>query len=238
MSEYKTTARIIGVLFIVASVTAVVGGSLVALPLEQSGYLSNVADQSTQIITGVLLLVVQAIAVVGIAVMFFPILKRRNEGVALGFVGARTLEGVLVILGAVTALMVLTLSQGYGQTAAVGVEALGDTLVAAYEWTYLLGPMLFFSVSALILYVVLYQARLVPNWLSIWGLIGGVLLLVRAVLEMYGIEFSAPMQGAFAAPIGINEMVLAIWLIVKGFNPAPRFASSTSTRTAHDVPAK
>jgi len=225
MVEYKTNARVIGILFILASVTAVVGGSLVGLPLEQSDYLTEIAAQDTQIITGVLLLVVQTIAVIGIAVMFFPVLKHRNEGVALGFVGARTLEGVLVILGAVSALMVLSLSRDYGQSGAVGVEALGDTLVAAYQWTYWLGPMLFFSLSALILYALLYRAQLVPAWLSIWGLIGGALLLTRTVLEMYGIEFSAPVQGAFAAPIGINEMVLAVWLIVKGFNANPQFVS-------------
>ena len=86
--------------------------------------------------------------------------------------------------------------------------------------------MVFFSVSALILYTLLYRAKLVPAWLSIWGLIGGALLLVRAVLEMYGVEFSAVMQGALATPIGINEMVLAVWHIVKGFNAAPSFVSS------------
>ncbi len=225
MNEYKGTARTIGVLFIIASVTAIVGGSLVALPLEESNYLVEVADKDAQVITGVLLLMVQAIAVIGIAVMFFPVLKRRNEGMALGFIGARTIEGVLVVAGAVCALAILTLSRDYGQTGAVGVEALGDTLVAAYDWIYLLGPMFFFSVSALILYTLLYRARLVPAWLSIWGFVGGGLLLMRTVLELYGVGFSAAMQGLFAAPIGLNEMVLAIWLIVKGFNAAPCFTS-------------
>lgn len=226
MQEYKGSAKIIGVLFIIASVTAIVGGSLVALPLEEPNYLKDVAGKDAQIITGVLLLVVQAIAVIGIAVVFFPILRRRNEGLALGFVGARTVEGILVLVGALSALMVVSLSKGYGESLVPGIEALGDTLVAAYEWAYWLGPMLFFSVSALILYALLYRAKLVPAWLSIWGLIGGALLLVRTVLEMYGVEFSAVMQGALAAPIGINEMVLAFWLIVKGFSAAPSFVSS------------
>jgi hypothetical protein len=223
MDAYKGTARTIGILFIVASVTAVVGGSLVALPLEESNYLVGLADKDVQVITGVLLLMVQAIAVIGIAVMFFPVLKRRNEGMALGFVAARTVEGLLVVAGAVCALAVLSLSRDYGQTGDVGVEALGDTLVAAYQWIYLLGPMLFFSVSALILYAVLYRANLVPTWLSIWGLIGGALLLVRTVLEMYGVEVPGAIQGLLTAPIGLNEMVLAVWLIVKGFNAAPHF---------------
>jgi hypothetical protein len=229
MSEYKMTARIIGVLFIVASVTAIVGGSLVALPFEESNYLTSVADKDAQIVTGVLLLVVQTVAVIGVAVFFFPILRLRDEAMALGYFAARTVEGVLVVVTALSALSILSLSRGYGQIGSPGTEALGGTLVALYDWAYWLGPMVFFCISALILYTVLYQARLVPTWLSIWGLIGGALLLVRTVLEMYGVEFSAAMQGVFAAPIGINEMVLAIWLIAKGFNATPRFGPNTTT---------
>ncbi len=120
MEEYKGTARTIGILFIVATVAAIVGGSLVALPLEESNYLVEVADKDAQVITGALLLMVQTMAVIGIAVMFFPVLKRRNEGLALGFVGARTIEGVLTLAGAVAALSVLTLSRDYGQTGAAG----------------------------------------------------------------------------------------------------------------------
>jgi hypothetical protein len=119
------------------------------------------------VITDVLLLMIQAIAVIGIAVMFFPVLKRRSEGMALGFVGARIIEGVLVVAGALSALAVLSLSRSYGPEESVGVAALGDTLVATDEWLYWLGPVLLFSVSALILYGVLYRADLVPSWLSI-----------------------------------------------------------------------
>jgi hypothetical protein len=94
--------------------------------------------------------------------------------------------------------------------------------------------MLFFSISALILYPMLLHARLVPAWLSLWGLIGGLLLLGRTVAEMYGAEFSGLVQGLLAAPIGINEMVLAVWLIVKGFAiaaaPAPAASVAGSAR--------
>ena len=76
-----------------------------------------------------------------------------------------------------------------------------------------------FSLSALILYLLLYQSKLVPTWLSVWSLVGGALLLVRALLEMFGQELSGVVQGVLAAPIGLNEMVLAVWLIVRGFNP-------------------
>jgi hypothetical protein len=215
--SYKTTARVVGILFIIATAAAIVGETLL-LPSIESTFLTEAAAAETRVITGVLLEVVLAISVVGIAVMIFPVLKKQNDGMALGYVGARTLEGVLVLGGAITALLLLTLSRDYGDTGAAGVEPLGDVLLAAREWTYWLGPMLMFSVSALILYTMLFRAQLVPSWLSIWGFIGGALLLLRAVLEMYGAEFSTPVQALIAAPIGINEMVLALWLIVKGLN--------------------
>jgi hypothetical protein len=103
-----------------------------------------------------------------------------------------------------------------GRREAQILTPLGDTLVAAREWTYWIGPMLFFSVSALILNSMLYRSRLVPAWLSVWGFVGGALLLVVTVLEMFGNEFSGANHGIYAAPIGINEMVLAVWLNRQG----------------------
>ena len=87
----------------------------------------------------------------------------------------------------------------------------------ARDWSYWIGPMGFFSVSALVLNSPLYQSRLLPRWLAVWGLIGGALLLVSAVLEMYGVDLGKA-QAFFFGPIGRNEMVLAAWLIAKGFN--------------------
>jgi hypothetical protein len=217
MISYKATARIVGLLFIVATASAIIGESLL-LPSIRSTFLSEAASAETRVITGALLEAVLALSVVGIAVMIFPVLRKQNEGMALGYVGTRTLEGVLVLGGAVSALLLLTLSAAYEDTGTAGVDPLGEILLAARDWTYWLGPMLMFSVSALILYTLLFQAHLVPSWLSVWGFLGGVLLLVRAVLEMYGVEFSSVAQGLFAAPIGINEMVLALWLIFRGFS--------------------
>ena len=95
--------------------------------------------------------------------------------------------------------------------------------------------MAFFSVSALILYTVLYQSALVPRWLSGWGFAGGVLLLISAVLAMFGADLGAA-QAVFSAPIGLNEMVLAIWLIAKGFNPAmPETMREEAERDSFDA---
>lgn len=113
--------------------------------------------------------------------------------------------------------MELTLGQDDGQ--AVNVEPPVDLLLAWRQWAYIVGTMFMFSLSALILYLLLYQSKLVPTWLSVWGLVGGALLLLRAFLEMFGQALPGVVQGVLAAPIGLNEMALAVWLIVKGFNP-------------------
>jgi hypothetical protein len=124
MYTYLTTARIVGALFIVASAAAIVGG-LLLLPAVEADYLVEAAAAHGQVVTGALLEVVQTIAVIGIAVMLFPIFKRLNGGLALSYVGARTLEGVFVLVGSLSALLVLTLSQEYGQTGGADIDAVG-----------------------------------------------------------------------------------------------------------------
>ena len=118
-----------------------------------------------------------------------------------------------------SSLLLLTLGQEYVEAQdASGFQPLGDLVHAVREWTDALGPALVFSLSALILYSLLYQSRLVPAWLSVWGLVGAVLLLVAGVLALFGETSTSATSIALTAPIGINEMVLAVWLIVKGFN--------------------
>lgn len=217
MSSYRRIARIVGLLFIVASATAIAGGSLL-LPLAEPDFLVATAAAEGQVVSGVLLEMILVMSVVAIAVMMYPILKREHEGLALGYIGARTLEGVLLLAAALSGLLVLSLGQDSGATGSAGVDALGGSLLAARDWTYLIGSLVMFGVSALILNGLLYRLRLVPSWLIIWGLLGGGLILARGLVEMYGVELAGLMQGVLAAPIAIQEMVFAIWLIAKGFD--------------------
>lgn len=217
MFSDRTIGRIVGVLFIVASATAIIGGSLL-LPLGEPDYLVEVAANQNQVVSGVLVELILVLSVIAIAVMIYPVLKRKNEGLALSYVGARTVEGVLLLAAAVTGLLVLSLGREYGTGTTAGVGPLGDSLLATRDWTYLIGSLVVFGVTAVILNSVLWRAALVPPWLSLWGLVGGGLILVRGVIEMYGVGFSGLVQGVFAAPIALQEMVLAVWLIVRGFD--------------------
>lgn len=215
MFSDTTIARIVGVLFIVATATAIIGGLMIQ-PATEPGYLTGAAAVEGRIVSGVVLEMVLVASVIGIPVMLYPVLRRRNEGLAMSYIGARTLEGVLLLAASVSALLILSASRSYeaGETT---VEAVGETLLAARDWTYLIGSMVFLGVSALILNTVLYRARLVPSWLSLWGLAGGALILIRGLVETYGVEFTGLTQGVLAAPIALQEMVFALWLIVRGF---------------------
>lgn len=214
MNTYRSTAVAVGLLFIVASATAIVGGSLI-LPIEEAGGLAAVAGSEGQVALGVLLELVLVFSVVAIAVLLFPVLRAHGEGLAMGYVGARVLEGVLLLAAAMSARVLLGLTS---DAASVEREVQAGLAVAARHWTYLTGSLLMFGVSATILYTLLWRARLVPAWLSLWGLAGGVLILGRGVLEVGGVEVSGVAQGLLAAPVGLNEMVLAVWLIARGFD--------------------
>lgn len=213
MHTYRTNARIIGGLFILATVLAIVGGSLL-LPLDEPGYLVEAANGESQIVLGALLEILMAVSVVGIAVMFYPVLKRQDEGLGLGYIGARILEAVLLVTAAIASLVILTLGLDFGAEAL----ALGDLMQVVRDWTYMLGSLAFLGVGGLVLYTLLYRSRLVPRWLSMWGLLAAVLILARGLFEAFGMDLSGVVQGVMAAPIAIQEMVLAIWLIVKGFD--------------------
>jgi hypothetical protein len=232
VSGNRATARAVGVLFILASVTAVVGGSLL-LPLKEADYLTSAAGMRTQIVSGALIEMVLVLSVVGIAVLLFPVLRREHEGLALGYVAARTLEAVLLLAASMSALVVLSLSEAEARP---GSEAAGSLALSIRDWTYMTGSLSMFGVSAVILYSLLYRANLVPVWLSLWGLAGGVLIVANGLAETYDVGLSSAVRGLLVAPIGLNEMVLAVWLIVKGF-PSGEVATARDERRLADVPA-
>ncbi len=226
MNSNRKTAIIVGVLFITATVAYSIGMILLDPILGSSDYLSKASENANQVIIGGLLVLIDAIAVAGIGIMIFPILKKYNETSALGYAGARIVEGVLFIVNVITTLTLITLSREFvqaGAPIASYYQTLGNVLLAAGNWAYLLGLGLAFSLSALILNFVLYQSKLIPRWLSGWGLVGAVLVFVNYLLESFGVN---PVEILFY-PIALQEMVFAVWLIVKGFNSSAIASEST-----------
>lgn len=217
MKTYRKTAIVVGVLFILATALSLISSSMLGSIIGAPNYLTNVAANGNQIIIGALLELAAAVSVMLIPAVMFPVLKQHSEGMALGYFGFRILEAVTLFVGAMSALLLLTLSQQYVNVGAPAVSSFqisGALLLAARNWAFPLNPLIF-GPGALILYSVLYQANLIPRWLSVWGLIGAAMVFVFGLLGMFG-----NILIFMAIPIAVQEMVMAVWLIVKGFNPS------------------
>ena len=223
MNSYRKNAIIVGVLFITATVANILSDVFLGPILDAPDYLIKVSANENQVIIGALFKLIMAVACAGIAIWLYPILKKHNEALALGYVGARIIEGVLYIVAVIGLLSLLTLSQEFvkaGAPDASHFQALGTLLLAASDWAFMLGITVF-GLGALMLYYLLYQSKLIPRWLSVWGLIGAPLMLAGGLLGMFGSLTETSVLGTFIfLPIAVNEMVLAVWLIVKGFNPS------------------
>jgi hypothetical protein len=211
---YRETAIAVGILFVIATVAALLSTALTSA-LDAQNYLTRVAAQGDQVIAAALLLIAGGISAVLIAALLFPVLKRSGEGIALGYLGVRILEAVTLFVDVVALLLLVTLGRDSvhaGVHAAADVTMLGALLQAAHHWAFPLNPVVS-GLGALLLYSLLYRSRLVPRWLSVWGLAAAALVFAFGLLRMYG-------GGSLvlALPIGVQEMVLAGWLIAKGFS--------------------
>ena len=219
MNAHKTTARIVGALFLIAMVTSLAGGiwleSLIAAP----DTLDNVAAGETQVVLAVLLELINGLCVIGIAVFLFPILKKQDEALAVGYVALRIMEAALIVAALIIPLALIPLAQEYmaaDAASAAPLEAAGTSFLAAR--TVLTDQLLgiFFGLTALVLYYLLYRSRLVPRFISIWGFIAAVLILTWNLLELVGLHIEVGM--IFALPIILNEIFLGFWLIIRGFD--------------------
>lgn len=221
INSNKKFAIIVGVLFITATVASILGSLIILEPiLSAPDYLNTISENNTQVIIGVLIDAINSAVVIVIAFMLFPILKKHNEALALGYVAFRIIESVILIIGHIIVLSLLSLSQDYVQTAARDIsyfQTLGTLLLGVNEWTWLLGPMIVFSLTALILNYLFYQSKLIPRFISIWGFVGAILLLTAGLLGMFGLSPLSTISIFLTLPIAFNEMLLAVWLIVKGF---------------------
>ena len=221
----RKAARIAGVLFIVATAAPILtapflgflGGGIIGEPVPD--YLALASSNERQVLIGMFIELIWALAVVGIPVALFPILKRHDEALALGFHSLRFTEAVSVVVHSLILLILLTLSQEFlmaGAPEASHFLTLGTLLLAAREWVFNIGSGLIWSLSALLLNYILYRSRLVPRWLSGWGLIGAVL----SFSTYFSGFFSIHLTDWLFAPIAVQEMAFAVWLIAKGFNPS------------------
>lgn len=228
----KITARMVGALFITATITYMIGSGLIGSIVDASDYLMFVYPNRTQVITGMLLELINSAAVVGIAVMLFPILKKHNETIALGYVGFRVIESAILIVGAISLLLLITLSQEYmkaGAPEASYFQTIGTLAIKGHSLAFQLA-MIVLGLGSLMFCYLLYQSKLIPRFISVLGLIGYASLSTSALLEILGTNTGMILY----LPGALFEIILPIWLIVKGFNSSA--IDSESTKTGVVVP--
>lgn len=225
MNSTRRSAVVAGAFFIVAAVAAIVGLALEGPVLNDPRYIVTVPGDDTRVILGAVFEVILAISVIGTAVTLFPIVKRQNEGIALGYVCGRVVEAVVIVVGVISLLSVVTLRQDFaGATGAnpTSLVIVGQSLVVVHNWTFLVGPSLAIGVNTLLLAYLMYRSRLVPRIIPVLGLIGGPVIFAAGTAEMFGLFQQVSVWGAIAAiPVTAWELSLAVWMIVKGFKPSP-----------------
>lgn len=238
MNRYTNTARTVGVLYIIGTVAGILSATL--LPVFGSTDLLGLADASTRVLTGALLVVLMAVALAMIPVVLYPVLRQFSERLAVGYLVFRgALETTMTIAWVAIIYALLTVSResvGAGASEAAQLAVLGTVLDAARHAFGTMFTPIVFTLGAIMFYYVLYRASLVPRWLSGFGLVAAVLYLGVSVAGMLGlIDSESTLHIAFALPIAVQEMVLAVWLIVKGFD-ASAFESTSTAESATTVP--
>jgi hypothetical protein len=229
LNALQKPGRIAGLWFIGTFVFSIPAVLLYNPALNDTGYILG-QGFDTRISAGALLEILLAIANIATAVVFFPVLRRVNEAVALGYVASRTVESAMIVVGLMSLMSVVTLRDditGGGGSPSLGY--VGRALVALHDWTFLLGPQFCAGFgNGLLLGYLMYRSGLVPRRMALLGLIGGPLAFVGGVFVLFG-AFEQPSAPLFAFTIIeiIWEASLAIYLTVWGYKPSPLLADTS-----------
>jgi hypothetical protein len=241
MHSNRRFAVAAGVLWITATVADVISRVVLVQPiLGAPDYLTMISANEGKVLLGVLFLFVGAVSAAGIAIALYPVLRQQNEALALGSVGLRLIEGAFYLGIVVCLLILVTVSRESANagTPASSIYEAPAALVMAARDSLSQVSVLVFGLGALMYYWVFYRSRLVPRWLSAWGLVAIISVMLSMLLVMFGlVESFSPPQLVLALPILVQEMVMAVWLITKGFNPqaislAPAIGTAPASATS------
>lgn len=224
MKTYRKTAVIVGILFIIGTVSGILAAVFTAPIMAGSTYPLNISASETQWIIGTLLILLMGFPLAMVPVFLYPILKKHNEVLSLGSIVFRgVLEAVCYMGMVISNLLLLSLSQVYesNPVSEIPIQTLGSSLISAGDWISLLLGLVF-SIGGMMIYILFFQTRLVPRWLSGWGFMGAILYFVAHIEGFFGTQQALSLGsglGLLMIPLAIQEMVFAVWMIAKGFNP-------------------
>ena len=218
--QARRSARITGALFLVTFVTSIAALFLFQPVLDDPvGYIAG-AGADARIYLGAFLELLLIVANIGTAVVPFATFRRHDETLALGYVAARIMECVFILVGILAVLAIVTLRNDAGADAA-SLGRYAESLAAIKDWTFLLGPGFVVGIgNGLILGSLMYRSRLVPPKMAMLGLIGGPLIILSGLGVLFDLyEAGSPVQGIATIPEFLWELSLGIYLTVRGFRP-------------------
>lgn len=239
MDSMRRTALVAGLLYLLTFIS-IPRLALFSPVLNDPSYILG-SGSDFGVLVGILLEMVVAIAIVGTGVVLFPVVRRQNEGVALGFVSARLFETGIIVVGIISLLSIVTLRQDLGTATGTDQAALvttGQSLVASQNWSFLIGQGLMPGLNALLLGSLLYRSGLVPRAIPALGLIGAPLIISSAIGQLFGInEPVSVWSGIATLPIFLWELSLGLWLVFKGFRSAGLAALGADARNVRAATA-
>lgn len=214
-------AAVAGFFFVTAAVTAIIGLYLYDPILNSADYLLMGATHTNRIISGAVLELALACTATGTGIVLYPYLCRFSAPLGLAYVCFRLFEVIFILIGIVSVLALLTLSHTYAAAISAHTEVYavsGKVLQSIHHWTFILGPNFMLGINTLIYSYVFYRSGLIPKTLALCGMIAAGIIFTAAILEMFGVILQLSVWGiVLALPIFFFEMILAVWLIVKGF---------------------
>ena len=220
-TTHRKTAVIVGVLFVIATAFLFIGGAFYGPVLDTPDYLQAAYPNRISATIGMLIEFSCIIAIPLIPVFAFPVLRKQTETLAIAYIVFRLFEAEIFLFVDVTKLSLIKVSELYltaDSTGAAAIANIGATIQGWNEWSWVF-YVLIFAAGALILYIALIRSKLLPGWISVWGLVAALLMVLSALLVMFEVNLPEEVFGLLWIPIAVQEMVMAFWLIVKGFNP-------------------
>ncbi|HNT76496.1 MAG TPA: DUF4386 domain-containing protein [Anaerolineae bacterium] len=220
MKTHRVNAVIVGVLFIVATAAGSIAAAIGSPIMDAPDYLSKIAAHEGTVLTGAFLTFLMSVACAGVGLGLYPIMRKYSVGLAIGAAGFRLIESMTEILTGISIISLLALSREYvaaGAPTAAYFQTFGAIIRTADEWVSNGVTLISWCIGAFMYYGVFYRYRLVPRWLSVWGLIGITLTIITSTLVMLDvIPGFGTVQMIANGPIALQEMVFAVWLIAKG----------------------
>ena len=219
MDTNRKNTILAGSLYIIGTIAGVLS---IVPAIDASDYLLKAAANTNQVLLGALFQFIMTLAYMGFAITLYPILKKYKQNLALGFLSFRIMAAVLNMIAIISILMILSVSREFvkaGTEDTSYYQTLGDLLRSGRDFVNHVVMILTLSAGGLMFYLLLYQTKLIPRWLSLWGLAGTALTITASLLVMfYIIDIITPVYLALNFPLIILEIVLAIWLIARGFD--------------------